>query len=282
MTDRYYNPAQPGSFAGLPIAERYLNLKGNVKDVLIRQDAYTHHRPIRHRFRRRQIFTKGIYDLWQADLVDMHSLSLHNDDLKYLLTCIDTFSKYAWVRPLKNKSELCVIEAFESILREKVPLYLETDKGTEFKNTLFQGQLSEYKIKFYTSENDDIKAAIVERFNRTLKTRMYRYFAHSKSYRYVDVLQDLVHSYNHTYHSSIRMSPASVNVKNEGLDRRKLFYKHPEKTKMAVRHRPTSENQQAKASIRERLLARMVGRNFHHQQEISHYSGHLRYQIRVR
>ena len=91
------------------------------------------------------------------------------------------------------------------------------------------------------------------------------------------MLQDLVHSYNHTYHSSIGMPPATISVKNESLVRQK-----PGKTKMAVRHRPTSENQQAKASIRERLLARMVGRNFHHQQEISHYSGHLRYQRRRR
>ena len=119
MTDRYYNPGEPGSFAGLLIAERYL--EGIVKDFLIRQDAYTLHRPIRRRFRRRQIFTKGIDDLWQADPVDMQSLSLHNDGVKYLLTCIDTFSKYAWVRPLKNKSGLCFKEAFESILREKVP-----------------------------------------------------------------------------------------------------------------------------------------------------------------
>ena len=44
--------------------------------------------------------------------------------------------------------------------KRKIPLYLQTDKGTEFKNTLFQGQLTKYKIKFYTSENDEIKAAI--------------------------------------------------------------------------------------------------------------------------
>ena len=131
----------------------------------MRQDAYTLHKPIRHRFSRRQIFTKGIHDLWQADIVDMQSLVQHNDDIKYLLTCIDSFSKDAWVGPLKNKSRLCVKEAFESTLEEKVPLYLQTDKGTELKNTLFQGQLKEYKIKFYTSENDDIKAAIVERYD---------------------------------------------------------------------------------------------------------------------
>ena len=102
-----------------------------------------------------------------------------------------------------------------------------------FNNTLFQGQLTEYKIKFYTSENDDIKAAVVERFNRTLKTRMYRYFTHSKSYRYVDVLENLVLSYNHTYHSSIGMSPATVNVKNESLVRQKLFRIHPKKPKLS-------------------------------------------------
>ena len=158
----------------------------------------------------------------------MQSLAQHNDGVQYLLTCIDTFSKYAWVRPLKNKSGLCVKEAFKSILEEKVTLYLQTDKGTELKKTLFQGQLTEYKIQFYTSENDDIKAAIVERFNRTLKTRKYRYFTHSTSYRYVDVLENLVHSYNHTYHSSIGMSPATVNVKNESLVRQKLFRIHPE------------------------------------------------------
>ena len=145
MTDRYYNPGQPGSFWGLPIAKRYL--KGNVKDFLIRQEAYTLHIPIIHRFRRRQIFTKRIHDLWQADLVDMQSLVLHNDRVKYLLTCMDKFSKYVWVRSLKNKSALCAKEAFESILEE----------DTEFKNTLFQGHLTEYKIKFYTSENSTLK-----------------------------------------------------------------------------------------------------------------------------
>ena len=226
MTDRYYNPAQPGSFGGLPIAERYL--KGNVKDFLIRQDADTLHRPIRHRFRRRKIFTKEINDLWQADLVDMQSLSLHNDGVKYLLTGIDTFSKYAWVRPLKNKSGLCVKKAFESILKEKVPLYLQSDKGTEFKNTLFQSQLTEYEIKFYMPQNDDIKSPIVERFNRTLKTRMYGYFTHSK-------VIDMSTCYK-TWCTRIFILITAVS---------------------------------------EWLLARMVGRNFHHQQEISHYTGHL-------
>ena len=136
MTKRYYNPGQPGSFEGLPIAKIYL--KGNVTDFLIRQDAYTLHRPIRHCFKRRQIFSKGIDDLWQADLVDMQSLALHNDEVKYSLTCFDTFLKYAWVRPLKNKSGLCVKEAFESILEETGPSICRSIKALSSKILCFK------------------------------------------------------------------------------------------------------------------------------------------------
>ena len=81
MNQLYFDPRQPGSVGGLPASEKYL--KGYVKSWLIRQDAYTVHKPIRHRFRRSQTFTKGIHDLWQTDLVDMQSLSNHNDGVKF-------------------------------------------------------------------------------------------------------------------------------------------------------------------------------------------------------
>ena len=165
-----------------------------------------------------------------------------------------------------------------SILKEKFPLYLQTDKGTDLKNALFQGQLAEYKIKFYTSENDDIKAAL-ERFNRTLKTCMYRYFTHSISYRYVGVLQDLVHSFNHTHFSNIGIAPASVNVKNACLVRQQLFHKHPENQNGDS----TSVNEWESLSKSKhwRKATYPDGRrNFEHWQDISDYSDQLRYQRR--
>jgi hypothetical protein len=54
----------------------------------------------------------------------------------------------------------------------------------------------------------------VERFHRTLKARMWRYFTKHKTRRNMDVLPDLVHGYNHTYHRRIRRAPAQVNAKN--------------------------------------------------------------------
>ena len=72
--------------------------------------------------------------MWQADLVDMSAISKYNDGYKFLLTCIDVFSKYAWAIPLKNKSSKSVVAAFELSFGDRRPANLQTDKGTEFVN----------------------------------------------------------------------------------------------------------------------------------------------------
>ena len=174
------------------------------------------HKPTRIRFKRRRTFAFGINHLFQADLVDLPQLASHNDNYRYLLTCIDVFSRYAWAIPLKNKSAQEVTNAFENeILTERKCTMLQTDKGTEWLNSKFQDMLHRHGIKFYTSENDDIKAALVERFNRTLKSRMWRYFTYANTRRYIDVLPDIVYSYNNTHHRSIGMKPSEVNSENE-------------------------------------------------------------------
>ena len=83
-----------------------------------------------------------------------------------------------------------VAKAFESILsRAPTPRMLQTNKETEFVNSTFQKLLKKYNIHFYTAKNEDIKAAVVERFNRSLKTKMYRYFTFQNTSHSVDVLQ---------------------------------------------------------------------------------------------
>ena len=89
---------------------------------------------------------------------------------------------------------------------------LQSDKGTEFLNSTFQSMLCRRSIKFYTSENEDLKAAVVERTNGTLKTKMFRYFTHANMRRYLDVLDDLLQSYNNRHHRSIGMAPSEVRL----------------------------------------------------------------------
>ena len=226
--ESYFDPKQPASFGGVENFKRHLKERIKTKDLknwLSDKDAYTLHKPVRLKFRRRKTFALGIDDLWQADLADVSSLSKYNDKNKYLLTCIDVFSKYARVLPLKTKTGPALTEAFSIMLNDndRRPKHLQTDKGTEFLNRTFQSLLRKNSIRFYTSENDDIKAAVIERFNRTIKTKMWKYFTYQNTYRYLDILPDLVQSYNVTYHRSIGMAPTQVTRENECLVRRQLF-----------------------------------------------------------
>jgi len=214
----------PDSFGSIRHLQRYSGRsEREVRKLLATQDAYTLHKPRRIRFPRRKTYSKGIGDLFQIDLVDLSSLSSFNDGIRYLLTCIDVFSKRAWAVPVRKKSARHVAEAFETILADRMCTVVQSDKGTEFLNSTSQSLLKRRGITFYTSENEDLKATVVERFNRTLKEKMFRYFTHNNTRRYLDILNDLLYSYNNTHHRSIGMAPLQVNRDNENFVRARLY-----------------------------------------------------------
>ena len=136
--------------------------------------------------------------------MDISSLARFNKGYKFLLTCSDVFSKFAWIVPLKNKAGMSLVNGFQSILDlGRSPEKLQTDKGTEFFNRNFQSLLKESSFHFFTT-NIELKASVVERFNGTLKTRMWKYFTRKNTCIYIDNFQDIVHGYNNSYHRSIR------------------------------------------------------------------------------
>ncbi len=121
----------------------------------------------------------------------MSAYSKENDNNKYLLTCIDVFSKYVWGRASKNKSRVEVTKAFKSILEEgRVPKKLQTDRGTEFFNKHFQDLMKKHDVHHFATATD-LKASVVERFNRSLKSRMWRFLTeiHRCAARYYAGLQ---------------------------------------------------------------------------------------------
>lgn len=215
----YNDPSNPASFSTSRALWKAANKSfplHSVEEWLQNQDAYTLHKPTRKRFTRNRYVIDNIDDLWQADLNDMASIKQHNNGYVYLLTVIDVFSKFAWSIPLKRKTGSEVSAAFKKIFNKsgRKPLNLETDKGKEFLNKVFQKFLKENDVHFYHTHNPDIKACIVERFNRTLKSKMWRYFTMKNTYRYVSVLPKLMYAYNHTRHRSIRMAPSEVHDGN--------------------------------------------------------------------
>ena len=110
-----------------------------VKKWLKTQHTYTLHRPIKRKYQRSRYFVSGIDKLWQVDLADMIMISKLNDGYNYILTCIDTFSKYAWAIPVHRKTGTDVTVAFRKILASgRKPEKLQSDMGKEFLNRDFQ------------------------------------------------------------------------------------------------------------------------------------------------
>ena len=191
----YLDPSHPASFGGLDAAYQAVKEKGKnkishktVQDWLSEQDVYTLHKPARRQYKRSRVIVFGIDEQFQADLADVQNLSQYNKGYKYLLTCIDIFSKYAWVVPLKTKQGQELVKAFQTILASgRKPSKLQTDQGTEFLNRVFQKFLREHKIEFFTVKSG-LKASVAERFNRTFKNKMYKYFTAKNTLTYIDVL----------------------------------------------------------------------------------------------
>lgn len=218
-----------------------------VEAFLADQVAYARHKPVRRHYKRNPTYVLGIDDQWQADLAEVQSMARENDGVRYLLTVIDVFSKYAWVVPLKTKSKADVAEAFTKLFAKtkRRPRRIQTDKGGEFTCKPVQQMFTKLGIHHFCS-NSDMKAAVVERFNRTLKERMFRYLTAEKTKRFVNVLQRFVDSYNASSHRSIGMAPADVRKQHE----RHIWYRLYGEAEKSRRQRPTKKDPQAGEAVR--------------------------------
>ena len=224
----YFNARHPASFGGqrrlLGAVSKDKGTQEETKKWLQGQRVYTLHKPARKRYNTRRYKVIGPYWLWQADLVETIPYEKVNEGFRYLLTVVDVFSRKAWARPLKRKTGASVRTAFDDILQNegRAPRKLQTDQGKEFENEIFQQYLNAHHISFFTIKSQ-FKAALCERWNRTLKEKMWRYFTHTGSYRWVDVLQDLVSAYNDAQHRSLNGGKMTPNEAADPANTRMLW-----------------------------------------------------------
>lgn len=219
LEKQYFDPEHEAGFVG---AAKLVKLNKNftpkyVKDWLTKQDAYTLHKPIRKKFPRLYYNVSGLDQLWEIDLIILNSLKSYNDGFSYLLAVIDVLSKFAFVEPLRDKTTAEVTKAFKKILdnnKYRFPRTVQSDAGKEFVGSTMQNFFKQNGIQFRIARNPDVKAAVVERFIRTLKERMFRYLTFKNTKRYIDVLPAIVKAYNNTVHTTIKMKPAAVTLYN--------------------------------------------------------------------
>lgn len=225
LKNYYYNIYEPTSLQG---AEKlYKAVKSvipsitrkYVKNWLRKQETYTVHRPAKLNFKRNPIVSKTIDHNWHGDLVEI-SHPKSNNNYRYILMIIDNLSKYGWARLLKDKKAETIKKAFLSILKEskRKPQILTTDAGKEFKNHSFRKYLKWRKIKHLVVK-DFAKAAVVERWNRTIKEKINKYLTFKNTKRFIDVFPYIISGYNNTIHSRTKFKPIDVNPTNQ----RKVF-----------------------------------------------------------
>ena len=222
LEEIYFSPSHPASYEGpkklyeVVRKENKFKISHNqIKSWLQKQNSYSINKTAKRNFQRSRVIVAGIDDQFDTDLASFIPYSDDNDGYKYLLAVIDIFSRYAWVEPLKDKTANEIVRAFDKILSSgRVPRRLRSDGATDFTSKKFQDYVKSKNIKHFTTHGVK-QANYVERFIKTIKSKIYRYIVQNNTPRYIDILPQLVNSYNNSYHSGIKEIPSQVNKDNE-------------------------------------------------------------------
>ena len=226
----YTTPGHPAAFSGITNVKRELG-SSKVEKALEQVNAYTIKREAKKPKKYNPYFVWDKRKHVQIDLIDFSSPKLKKlsnaNNFKYLFCAIDGFTKHAWIEPMKNKKDSTCVEAFNKILEKMVikPQRVISDRGAEFTSSKFLANLKKHNIRpIYAN----FKAGIVERFQRSLQSLIYKYQKHTKSSKFIKQLPNLLKSYNTRYHRTIKMSPEKAEKEeNRFMVRRalKTYYK---------------------------------------------------------
>ena len=168
-----------------------------------------------------------IDDIWSSDILDLKGCGPENNrGYRYVLVIIDSFSKFGWTVPLKNKNDQTIRDSFENILiiSKRKPNLIESDRGKEFYNSTFQNFLNN-NIKHY-SRNTYLGAFFAERFNRTIRYLLKRPVFEKGEGNWIDILPTITKQYNNRVDTSTKLTPLQGSLKkNEGYVHQNLFDK---------------------------------------------------------
>ena len=220
----YYNPEHPASFSGLEKLYRAVRKDGKyvlgrtkIKAWLIKQEPFTLHRAVIRKQTRQKIIAPYIDYQWDIDTAYMTTYSKENVWYSYFLLIIDVFSKFVWTFPLRNVRGSEVVMSFQSVLDQgRRPDKVRTDMGSEFKSKVFQNLLKKEGIDHFYSYNET-KSAVAERAIKTIKSKLARYMTKNQTHRWIDILEVMTKSYNHTFHRSLKKAPINVKPEDQAI-----------------------------------------------------------------
>ena len=179
-------------------------------------------KPVINKFERKKIVINHIDEIHSCDLVDMVKYSKVNRGYKYIFTNIDIFSKYSWSFPLKTKTIKDIKPFFQKIFKERKPKYIWSDQESAFFSKEMLKFFEDNNVKIYHTYSN-LKAVIIERFNRSLRELMMKSFVINNNTVWYNILTELIKTYNNRYNRTIKMKPIDVNKSNEKYIKKKFY-----------------------------------------------------------
>jgi hypothetical protein len=165
--------------------------------------------------------------IFNVDLCDVSQQAHLNDQVNYLLICIDIYTRFAWVIPLKNKTANTVVNAFSNLLdniqkdNHTIPKKISCDQGSEFISSLWNNLMKKHGIEMsYCVVGNHHVMGIIDSFTKSLRRYIAKYCTTAGTQRYIDVLPDLISNYNNSFHSSIGGKPNAIKPNDKFIENR--------------------------------------------------------------
>lgn len=218
----YFNPSNPASFQGPEAVLRQVRREGRnnlsrkqIKNWVRNQEGYSQMRKVNRQFERSPVVVSGIDDQWDVDLAQLSSYADENDGINYLLVVIDIFTRFLWVRPMKDKFAVTIVAAFRDVLSEgRKPRRLRSDAARDFTSKKFQELCNAEGIVHFTTFGEK-QANFVEAVIKTVKRTIYTRMVTENTPRYIDDLDEMVDAYNNRFHSGIQAIPREITKADE-------------------------------------------------------------------
>ena len=154
----------------------------------------------------KEIIYNHLDEIWSIYLVDMINYKISNNKgFRYIFVIIDNYSKYLWAIPLKNKNSKTITDEFMNILStsNRRPLNLESDRGAEWFNSIFQNFLRSKNVHHY-SRFTDKGLSIAERVIRTIRNLLKKLIFLAGNANWLSKIPSIVKQYNNTIHHSLK------------------------------------------------------------------------------
>ena len=242
LSIHYEEPGHPVAFNAAHSIWKYYNKALSLKKIdnfLQKHDSFTKNKETRRPKEFVPCYVRGLRHQVHADLFEYFNQKKDNPDYPYVLLVIDNFSKYIWCCPLTSKKGPELTRQFEKLYKKTGKIdKLVTDKGGEFYNKHFIDFCHEKNINMVLPRTSG-KAVVAERAIRSIKGLISRWMTNFESRAFVKALPEIVHTYNHRFHRSIKDTPFNIETSEEA--RRKHSERLEMKYSSMKKRKPTLE-----------------------------------------